>query len=155
MKLTTTQFIEIIGVFSVVVSLLFVAFELQQSNRIAVVNANQIRISDIQDINRELALSEDLAKVLVKFETEGAAALTPVEFMRAQAWFELILRGMQGQYYQYQQGFLNRSAIDRTLEDIFDLGFYQSWESLELLDTIEIEQWKEEVEKYLEALNDT
>lgn len=153
MKLTITQFVEIIGISSVVISLLFVAFEIQQSNRIAVVTANQTRTSDIQDLDRELALSEDLAIILVKLDSNGAQALSPVEFMRARSWFDLVLRGMQGQYYQYQQGFLERAVIDRTLEDIFEEGIYQKWESLQLLENIEIEQWQKEIEDYRSTMN--
>lgn len=52
---------------------------------------------------------------------------------------------MQGQYYQYQNGFLERAVIDRTLMDISS-GIYQSWEQLGLIDEIEISEWREEID---------
>lgn len=48
------------------------------------------------------------------------------------------MRGMQGQYYQYQNGFLDRASVDLTLHDIAD-GIYQNWEQFGLLDNIEIQ----------------
>jgi len=129
-------------------SLLFVAFELQQSNRIAVVAAYQTRIAEIQELNMQLALSNDLPMILEKLNSDGVSSLTPVELRRARAWYSMILRGMQGQYYQYQQGFLDRIVIDHTLEDLEE-GIYQHWVSLDLLGYIEIQEWREEIERHI------
>ena len=153
MSVSFSKLTEIIGVTAVVVSLLFVAVELQQSNRIATVAAYQTRISEIQNLNKELALSNELATILEKVDSEGVAALSPVEFRRAKAWHAMILRGMQGQYYQYQQGFLERSVVDLTLEDIGD-GIYARWELLGVLDLIEIPEWRREIDEYLRAMHD-
>lgn len=145
---------EIIGIIALVVSLLFVAYELQQSNRISIVAAYQTRIAEIQELNKELALSNELATILEKIDSKGIESLTPVEFRRARAWYSMILRGMQGQYYQYQQGFLERNVIDLTLEDIGG-GIYDHWVSLKILDLIEIPEWRSEITEYLETTNDT
>ena len=51
---------------------------------------------------------------------------------------------MQGQYYQYQQGFLERESVDRTLDDIAN-GIYKEWENFGILDRIEIPEWREEI----------
>ena len=80
-------------------------------------------------------------------------ALTPEEVLRVRAWYHVILRQMQGQYYQYQNGFLERAAIDRMLLDIAG-GFYQSWESLGLLNAIEIDEWREEIQIALSRKRD-
>ncbi|WP_439106797.1 hypothetical protein [Congregibacter sp.] len=133
-----------------IVGIFLLGYEVQQANRIAALSANQLRISDVQDINRELAISEDLAEIIVKLESDGTDSLSPAELVRARAWHMLILRGMEGQYYQYQEGFLDRKVIDRTLEDISQ-GIYARWEQLGLLDAIESQEWHLEIRHYLQA----
>lgn len=133
-----------------IVGIFLLGYEVQQANRIAAVSANQLRISDVQDIHRELATSEDLAEIIVKFDSDGIDSLSQVEFFRVRAWHMLILRGMEGQYYQYQEGFLDREVVDRTLEDISQ-GIYGKWEQLGLLDAIENLEWLREIQHYLKS----
>ena len=133
-----------------IVGIFLLGYEVQQANRMAAVSANQLRISDVQDIYRELATSEDLAEKIVKFDSNGMDSLSQVELFRARAWHLLILRGMQGQYYQYQEGFLDREVVDRTLEDISQ-GIYKKWEQLGLLDAIENPEWLREIQHYLKS----
>ena len=64
------------------------------------------------------------------------------------------MRGMQGQYYQYQNGFLDRASVDRTLTDIAD-GIYENWERFDLLGSIEIQEWRAEIDQALAGLNGT
>ena len=130
-----------------IVGIFLLGYEVQQANRIAGVSANQLRISDVQDIHRELATSKDLAEIIVKFDSDGIDSLSQVELFRAIAWHMLILRGMEGQYYQYQEGFLDREVVDRTLEDISQ-GIYDKWEQLGLLDAIENPEWLREIQHY-------
>ena len=132
----------------VVVGLVAVLLELRHSSQVAEVAAYQTRMAEIQEINLELALSDDLASILVKFDEEGVAGLSAEERLRTRAWYQHILRQMQGQYYQYQNGFLERSVIDTTLDDIAN-GIYQNWEHLGLLGAIEIPEWRDEIEKAL------
>lgn len=133
-----------------IVGIFLLGYEVQQANRIAAVSANQLRISDVQDIHRELATSEDLAEIIVRFDSNGIDSLSQVEFFRVRAWHMLILRGMEGQYYQYQEGFLDREVVDRTLEDISQ-GIYGKWEQLGLLDAIENLEWLREIQHYLKS----
>jgi hypothetical protein len=55
----------------------------------------------------------------------------------ALAWYRAIMRGMQGQYYQYQHGFPDWESADTTLEDIAG-GTYDRWEEFGLQSGIEI-----------------
>ncbi len=84
--------------------------------------------------------------MLEKNKSQGTDALTPGECVRVRAWYGAILRGMQGQYYQYQHGFLERESVDRTLEDIA-IGSYENWAVLGLLGSIEIKEWRAEIEQ--------
>jgi hypothetical protein len=61
---------------------------------------------------------------------------------------------MQGQYYQYQNGFLDRASVDRTLHTIV-ARIYQNWEQFGLLDNIEIQEWRAEIDQALIKANRT
>jgi hypothetical protein len=130
----------------VVVGLFLLIAEVNHASRLAEVEAYQTRIRDIQELSLELALSDSLADIMSKADSEGVESLTPSEFRRARSWYVAIMRGMQGQYYQYQNGFLDRASVDRTLTDIAD-GIYENWERYDLLDNIEIEEWRAEIDQ--------
>ncbi|MEP4148258.1 MAG: hypothetical protein ABJL54_13650 [Halioglobus sp.] len=136
----------------VVIGLFLLIAELNHSSQLAEVEAYQTRIKDIQELNLQLALSASLAGILVKAEAEGANALSPDEFRRAQSWYASIMRGMQGQYYQYQQGFLERESVDKTLDDIAS-QFYARWEEFGLLGNIEVQDWRIEIDQRMRRTN--
>ncbi len=129
----------------VVVGLVALVMELRHSSQLAQVAAYQTRVDAIQELMLELAVSDDLAVVLAKYEAEGVGALSHDEHMRVRAWYHAVLRQMQGQYYQYQRGFLDRAVVDRTLEVIRG-GIYESWEDFGLTANIEIHEWRAEIE---------
>ena len=56
--------------------------------------------------------------------------------------------GMQSQYLQYQQGFLDRQVVDQTLNDLAN-GIYEQWVDLDLINEIKPEEWKQEIENRL------
>ena len=75
-----------LGVVGIVGSLIFVGLELRQNQKLAKTNAYQTRLSEMQQAQRNLALSNDLAAIMVKRKLEGADALTKAELLRARAW---------------------------------------------------------------------
>jgi uncharacterized protein YlbG (UPF0298 family) len=64
------------------------------------------------------------------------------------SWQSAIQRGMQSQYFQYQQGFLDRQTIDQTLEDLAN-GVYVQWVALDLINEIQPQEWKSEIDNRL------
>jgi hypothetical protein len=142
----------LIANFGVVIGLFVLIAEVNHASKLAEVEAYQTRIRDIQELNLEFALSDSLADILNKADNQGVESLTPSEFSRAKAWYATIMRGMQGQYYQYQNGFLDRASVDRTLFDIVD-GNYENWERYDLLDRIEIQEWRAEIDHALADAN--
>ena len=142
----TNRWLTLIANLGVVFGLFALIVEIRHSSQVAEVSAYQTRISEIQGMSLELALSSDISFILEKYQTKGVDSLSPQEYLRVNAWYQVILRQMQGQYYQYQNGFLERAVVDRTLLDISN-GIYQSWEELGLLKSIEIEEWRNEISK--------
>ena len=142
------RWLSLIANIGVVVGLFLLIAEVNHASRLAEVDAYQTRIRDIQELNIQIAMSESLAGILSKADDEGIESLSPSELRRVRAWYGAIMRGMQGQYYQYQNGFLDRASVDRTLIDIAG-GIYEMWEQLDLLHNIEIEEWRAEIDRTL------
>ena len=148
-KVSFDTWLQLLGMLGVLGGLIALVIELNQSQKLSQANAYQIRISEIQEAQRELALSEDLAEILQKFNSEGVESLTAGEKSRVVAWHSATQWRMQGQFYQYEQGFLEEAALQRTLDDLAN-GIYERWEELGLTDRIQPVDWKNTI---IERLN--
>tara|TARA_B100001142_G_scaffold276330_1_gene285196 strand:- start:266 stop:733 length:468 start_codon:yes stop_codon:yes gene_type:complete len=148
-EVSLDTWIQLLGMLSVLGGLVALVIELNQSQRLSQASAYQTRISEIQEAQRELALSEDLAEILQKFDSQGIDSLSVSERSRVVAWNSAVQWRMQGQFYQYQQGFLEEAALQRTLDDLAN-GIYQRWEELDLIDRIQPGVWKERINERLE-----
>ena len=132
----------------------FVGLELRQNQKLAKTNAYQTRLSEMQQAMVNLALSKDLAAIMVKLKLEGADALTEAELFRARTWAKGVQWRMESQYYQYKQGFFDDLAINRTLDDIVTQGLYEEWQKLGLSDRLYQPEWRHMVENWVEGAAD-
>lgn len=140
---------ELISAATIVASLIFVGVQVRQSTKVAQVAAYQARVQDASGALVQLALSSEMSAMRLKLRKEGRAALTDLEYDRLQNWnLGTILRG-QGQYYQFQMGFLDPASKDGMIKNM--AGNYPSWVQLDLVERIEIPEFRREVEAYLEA----
>ena len=103
-KVSFDTWLQLLGMLGVMGGLVALVIELNQSQKLSQANAYQVRISEIQEAQRELALSEDLAAILHRFDSEGVDSLTADEKSRVVAWNLATQWRMQGQFYQYEQG---------------------------------------------------
>ena len=143
-KVSVDTWIQLIGMLGVLGGLVALVIELNQSQRLSQASAYQARNSEIQEAQRELALSKDFSEILQKFDSQGVDSLTLGERSRVVAWHSAMQWRMQGQFYQYQQGFLEEAALEQTLNDLAN-GIYQSWEELELSERIQPFEWKQRI----------
>ncbi len=143
-KVSLDVWIQLIGMLGVLGGLVALIIELNQSQRLSQASAYQARNSEIQEAQRELALSEDFAEILQKFDSQGVDSLTLGERSRVVAWHSAMQWRMQGQFYQYQQGFLEEAALEQTLNDLAS-GIYQKWEELDLTERIQPFEWKQRI----------
>ena len=134
-KMTFDARLQLLGMLGVLGGLIALVIELNQSQKLARATAYQVRVSEIQEALRELALSENLASILHRFDSEGVDSLTTDEKNRVVAWNLAIQWRMQGQFYQYERGFLEEAAMQRTLDGLAN-GIYARWEQLGLTDRI-------------------
>ena len=143
-KVSLDVWIQLIGMLGVLGGLMALVIELNQSQRLSQASAYQARNSEIQEAQRELALSEDFAEILQKFDSQGVDSLTLGERSRVVAWHSAMQWRMQGQFYQYQQGVLEEAALEQTLNDLAS-GIYQKWEELDLTERIQPFEWKQRI----------
>jgi len=141
---------EIVSAVAIVGSLLFVGFQIRQNNLTLEVDAYQARMQDISNAQTQLALSADLSEIFTKYRNDGLSGLTETEIFRMRTWYVGQIGRAVGQYYRYQRGFLDRASVDRMVQD-FARGNYAIWEELDLVDTIEIPELREEIEAFLSA----
>ena len=145
------NFLSVVGIIG---SLIFIGLELRQNQKLAMTNAYQTRLSEMQQAMVNLALSKDLAAIMIKLKLEGADALTEAELFRARTWAKGVQWRMESQYYQYKQGFLDDLAINRTLDDIVTQGLYEEWQKLGLSDRLYPPEWRHMVENWVEGAAD-
>ena len=147
-KVSLDTWIQLIGMLGVLGGLVALVIELNQSQRLSQASAYQARNSEIQEAQRELALSKDFSEILQKFDSQGVDSLTLGERSRVVAWHSAMQWRMQGQFYQYQQGFLEEAALEQTLNDLAS-GIYQKWEELDLTERIQPFEWKQRIRNRL------
>ena len=99
----------------VIAGIIFLALEIDQSNRQARSATYQARVNEIDQSLREFSLSESMAEIYLKIEQSGLESLTPSEHMRAENWERARIIRMQGQLYQYQLGFLDENSYEGLL----------------------------------------
>jgi len=141
---------EIVSAVAIVASLLFVGFQIRQNNRTLEVDAYQARMQDISDAQTQLAFDPEFSEIYLKYRNGGVSSLTESEFFRMRRWYLGQIRRVQGQYYRYQQGFLERASVDLMIEDMAQEE-YPIWTDFGLLDDIEIPELRAEIEAFISA----
>ena len=130
----------------VLIGLVALVIELNQSTRMAEVTAFETRITGREQSRREQAISGEMSEIIFTAQTEGIEALSPLELFRYRTWASATMLRQQSQYYQYQQGFLDRSIIDSTINGIVSIS-YKRWNDLGILDLIEIPELRAEIDQ--------
>ena len=120
--------LSLVANFGVLVGIIFLAVEINQSNKATIAATYQSRISEIETSYQNSALSDYLPNIYEKIDNEGIGSITGLERRRARNWESARIYRMQGQYYQYQQGFLD----ERSYRDLLRGGrdFLPVWEAL-------------------------
>lgn len=138
---------EIVSAVAIVGSLIFVGLQIRQNTKSSEIAAYQTRVAQASDALVALALSEDMSGLRLRVRDEGVTSLSKLERERLRNWNWGTLLRMQGQYYLYQQGFLDRASVDGMLSNLVET--YPSWIQLGLDEYIEIPELREEIEGYL------
>lgn len=117
MKWTSKQFVEAIGLLAVVLSLLLVAYEIRQSNRIAVVNTEFDLRNRYQATNLALLTDPEMVDFLVRMRTPGVPLEGPDQ-VRAAAWTYLSLNTWVATALAYESGVTTEQTYRNILDNI-------------------------------------
>jgi len=112
----------------VILGLVFLGIQINQSNKITAAATYQARISEIEASFQNAALSDYLPSIYDQLESEGVSSLSSIELRRLRDWETARVYRMQGQHYQYRQGFLDDPSFEDLLVGARDL--LPLWESL-------------------------
>ena len=116
------QYIEILGLLSVIASLLFVGVEIRQ-NTTAIRGATQQDISyQISEIYKIAVENEKIALITSKaYQGITKKDLSEIDFSRFWLFAMMGLRRVENIYLQYNNGFVGSEAFDR-----IDMAFYRT-----------------------------
>jgi len=117
MKWNSRQFVEAIGLSAVVLSLLLVAYEIRQANRIAVVNAEFELRSSYQATNIALLDNPDMVDFTIRLQTSGEQLEGP-DKVRALAWTYIHLNGWVAMALAYENGVTTEETYGNILDNI-------------------------------------
>ena len=103
--------------FGVLVGIIFLAVEVQQSNRIAIATT-EISIRDqFSSINEQILTNDAVAELLVK-AADADTKLSAVETEKLYAYLYVYMNTWVGIEIAYENGMLPRSTFDEALDDV-------------------------------------
>ena len=101
------DWMQVIGIFALVASLIFVGLEMRQSQRIALSAAYQARADSSMVLRMAALESERLQSAIVKSRQDGSLErLTPEELVVLRARWNGQLVYLENMHYQYLSGFI-------------------------------------------------
>ena len=100
------DWLEIVGMFAVVASLIFVGLEMRQSHEIALSQAYQSRTAAAVEWNTAFAGNELALSAYIK-ANEGSDDISPMEREALRRTLLAVLFLFDNAYYQYQQGYVS------------------------------------------------
>jgi len=110
------SWLNLIANIGVLAGIVFLAIEINQSNLQAQSATYQARTNEIENSQREFALSETLPMTYIKLNESGVDSLTPLEFSRVYNWEQARISRLQSQFHHYQLGFLDDASYNTMME---------------------------------------
>jgi hypothetical protein len=119
MKIEIKQIVEVIGVSSIVISLLFLAYQTNQSNRIAIATA-EIEINSIYaGVNEIWIESQPLRDAYYKASSNGGVSdLSPEERQLLTRYVLRYTNAFSSREAAYRNGVLSTESFNRVFNDI-------------------------------------
>ena len=118
------DWLQVVGLFGVIASLIFVGLQMKQDREVAVLAAYQARTDTTVEMTLAMATDPVLRSAWAKVLQGAEAPLTPDENMALFAHNSALLYGFENVYYQFQSGFLpeahwqkTRALLKRLLSD--------------------------------------
>jgi len=120
------DWLQIVGLFGVIASLMFVGMQMKQDREIALSAATQARTESVIQNIHSLASNPILASALDKIEFGEIESLLPSERRTLILSSQAALFGLENSHYQYLNGFISEDkwrASRETLKNVLEQGF--------------------------------
>jgi hypothetical protein len=149
---------EIIGGIAIVISLIFVGYEVRQSTKEAALNRNALEVSSYQNLmegimglSQPLALDADFAEIYLKATGAMSETLTRLEKLRLTSFLVGYLRHGSMAFFQYQRGVIDQEQLDSVLSYVGVPIVTIPW-CREMWDTIKYGAFTEDYVEYMDAM---
>ena len=106
MKIDIRAWAEGVGVVAVVLSLLFVGFEIRQSSEIATVEASQALAQMSQELTVTTHMEPEFASLIIKADEQGLDSLDAIERERYVTFVRLSFNVWEQAFYSHSRGVL-------------------------------------------------
>ena len=112
------EFVEIVGVISIVAALLLIAWEIHQANRIAVTEI-EMRLGDgFDELHLRRATTPDFAKLYPKMRAPGNHLVTATEESQIQGLAEHLVNIYYSAQVAHDNGLLGTQALESYRQDL-------------------------------------
>jgi hypothetical protein len=114
------DWMQIVGIFAVVASLIFVGLQMKQSQAIAISTAYQARNAAAMEMNNALAANETVLTAFSITQTQGLDSLSPEEIGAGRAVIRSIFLSYDNVHYQFENGFIDQESWARARANMKD-----------------------------------
>lgn len=125
-----SDWVQIIGIFAVVLSLIFVGLQMRQTQEIAMATLYQMRSDSAQALGAQMIDNEKAREVAVQSFTEGTQNLSPEDFMLLRITCESVLGHFENSHHLYTLDFLSDeqwAADRRQLSELMNTMCSGTW----------------------------
>lgn len=112
------DWLQVLGMFAVVASLIFVGLQMRQDHEIALSAIYQARAQMTIDINLASTVPEDFVSATAKIYAGDVDEITPEELVTLEYNLAASIALVENNHYQYQSGYLPESHWAKSLRDL-------------------------------------
>ena len=124
------DWMQVIGIFALVASLLFVGLQMRQDQEIAKATLYQMRSDSARELGMAVLENSELREVIFRSMTNGTHDLSPNDLMLVDFNCQTILGHFENSHHLYQLGFLSTEqwTADRSqIAQLLNTMCKQSW----------------------------
>ena len=113
------DWLQVLGIFALVASLIFVGLQMRQDREIALSGIYQARAQMTVDINLASTVPEDFVSATAKIYAGDIDAITPEELVTLEYNQAASIVLMENNHYQYESGYLSESHWAKSRRDLY------------------------------------
>lgn len=113
-----SDWLQVVGLFGVIGSLIFVGLQMKQDREIALSAAFQTRTQISQDLESSFRSNAALVRAVAKVNDEGLAAAMPEEKLLLDSYINSVFDLYENLYFQHQNGFLDQEHWEKVERQI-------------------------------------